>query len=468
MLSTCTFTEIQENSTTLRKGGLLIKGQARSSRQPVHMILLVDTSGSMEMENKLKSVQKSIELLLPLLSSEDRVSLITFSDHAKSILKCVTPSPEQRTAIHYKINSFSPDGSTNMSAGLLESRELVEKTSSGRKQGILLLTDGHANIGVHSEEGLNDIVKRVLNDNPGLTLTTVAYGTDHNTELLTSMAKAGGGAYNVVHNLEDVATVFGDILGGLVSVSAQNVTVTLPAGAEPLTSYRVEASTEGTTVYVGDIYAEAEITVLFRSAPSLGALRIKGTDMGTLNILEESIHPTVLTDLASLPVSFVMADYKHRTAELLKDFRNSARPITFQEHLDRLITQIEEDERVKDHPLKPILVEDLRNALSIAKENRSFTQHETVEMAQHSAYYGLSKGLRTQTNPAPQRVRRVGNIQRSPVTETMEAPTTPTALPPPMMVTSPFANRIQSQFVQVMRTASNTVQQEESTIEEVD
>jgi hypothetical protein len=39
------------------------------------MILAVDTSGSMEMEHKLDSVKKSIELLLPLLISEDRILL---------------------------------------------------------------------------------------------------------------------------------------------------------------------------------------------------------------------------------------------------------------------------------------------------------------------------------------------------------------------------------------------------------
>jgi N-glycosylase/DNA lyase len=48
----------------------------------------------------------------------------------------------------------------------------------------------------------------------------------------------------VVHNLEDVATVFGDILGGLVSVSAQNVVITLPAGAEALTSYQLNKKKE--------------------------------------------------------------------------------------------------------------------------------------------------------------------------------------------------------------------------------
>lgn len=240
----------------------------------------------------------------------------------------------------------------------------------------------------------------------------------------------------------------------------------------------MEATTAGTTIYVGDIYAEAEITVLFRSAPSLGPIRVKGTNMTTLDIIEETYEPTVITDLGTLPVSFVIADYKQRTAELLHDFRNSTKPNTFQDKLDRLITQIEEDERVKDHPLKPILVEDLRNALHLSKQNRSFTQDETVEMAQHSAYYGLSKGLRSHTNPTPQRnvqrMRRVGNILHSPAMANVEStldntlPVMPSVAMAPSNITSPFANRIQSQFAEVMRTASNTVQQEESTIEEVD
>jgi ferredoxin len=136
--------------------------------------------------------------------------------------------------------------------------------------------------------------------------------------MLTNLAKAGGGAYNVVNTLEDVATVFGDILGGLISVSAQKVEIQLPPGAKAITSYRTATDEAGmTTVYVGDVYADAEITVLFKSSPSQGPLRIKGTDMNTLDMIDTIAEPILLTDTNNIPVSLLMAEYREKTIAIL-------------------------------------------------------------------------------------------------------------------------------------------------------
>jgi Mg-chelatase subunit ChlD len=467
------FTQIQDDATLARNGGLILKGRTRNTRQPVHMILAVDTSGSMELEDKLASVKRSISLMLALLSPEDRLSLVTFADDSKTFLNRVIPTPEERQAIQYRVNNLHADGSTNMSAGLLEARGLVEPPSSGRKQGLVLLTDGHANIGVHSEEGLIDILKRIQTESPGLSLTTVAYGVDHNSEMLTNMAKAGGGAYNVVTNLEDVATVFGDILGGLISISAQKVEVQLPPGAKATTSFRTETNADGmTTIYVGDLYADAEITILFHSAPSFGPIRIKATDMTTLNLIDEISDPVLLTDINHIPVTLCMAEYRYKTTELLNKFRKTNGSLSlFQPEIEALIKQLQDDDRVRDHPLKPMLLEDLENALKLSKRGGHLSQSETIEMAQHTAYIGMSKGLRSTTNhvpPAPQRSR---GLRRQVAANTLHYPNMSAvgSLPPsppqtsPVLaaVTSPFANRMQTQIASVMRTMSMQPQEDE-------
>jgi uncharacterized protein YegL len=442
------------------------------------MMLVVDTSGSMEMEDKLPSVKKSIQLMLQLLSPEDRLSLVTFADSSKVYLNRVTPTTEEREAIQYRVNNLRSDGSTNMSAGLLEARSLVEPSSSGRKQGILLLTDGHANIGVHSEEGLLEILKRIQTESPGVSLTTVAYGVDHNAEMLTNMAKTGGGAYNVVRSLEDVATVFGDILGGLISVSAQQVEVQFPPQAEVITSYRTEKDPSGlTTVYVGDLYADAEVTVLFKSSPSRGPIRIKGTDMTTLDRLDVLVEPQPLTSLNEIPVSLIMAEYRQKVVSLLYNLRvATARTLVRGEDAIRadaeaLLKQIQEDDRIRDHPLKPILVEDIQQALTLSRRGTNLTQTETVEMAQHSAYLGMSRGLRTITSQVPPAPRQ-SRIRRQMAAPTLAAaampdedevrpPSPPMPAPAPTM-TSPFANRAQTQLAYVMRSMSSQSPDEQS------
>ena len=126
------YTQLQDDSSLLRAGGIILKGQSRTQQQAVHMMLLVDTSGSMESDDKLSSVKRSIQLLVSLLSPEDRLSLVTFSDDSKTFLSRVIPTPEERQAIQYRVSNLRADGSTNMSAGLLEVRSLVEPPSSGR------------------------------------------------------------------------------------------------------------------------------------------------------------------------------------------------------------------------------------------------------------------------------------------------------------------------------------------------
>lgn len=459
MLASSTYTQIQDDATLQRNGGIILKGQTRNERQPVHMMLLVDTSGSMDMEQKLPSVKKSIQLMLELLSPEDRLSLVTFADDSKTFLNRVTPTPQEREAIEYRIQNLRADGSTNMSAGLLEVRGLVEPPSSGRKQGLILLTDGHANIGVHSEEGLLDILKRIQTESPGLSLTTVAYGVDHNTEMLTNMAKAGGGAYNVVTNLEDVATVFGDILGGLVSVSAQKVELQLPPGATAQTSYRTQTSPDGiTSVYIGDLYADAEVTVLFKSAPNQGPIRVKGTDMTTLDLIDIVVEPTLLQRLEDIPMSLIMADYRQKVVALLLSLRQGS--TTAREEAETLLQQIQDDDRIRDHPLKPILIDDIQQTLRLTRRGGHLTQTETVEVTQHSAFLSMARGLRTTTShvpPAPQR-SRIRRQMAAPTLSRAGSPVesmNPPPSPPLGHMTSPFANRFQSQLASVMRTMSS-------------
>ncbi|MGV2435253.1 MAG UNVERIFIED_CONTAM: hypothetical protein LVT10_10525 [Anaerolineae bacterium] len=96
--------------------------------------------------------------------------------------------------------------------------------------------------------------------------------------------------------------------------------------------------------------------------------------MSNLNVIEETITPTILRDVKDIPVAFVIADYKQRTADLLRMFRASHQPRSFTDRFDLLITQIQEDERIIHHPLTSMLIEDLKHAMDLSKANRSLTR----------------------------------------------------------------------------------------------
>jgi hypothetical protein len=471
------------DTNSLLKGGILLKGRSRSTRQPVHMMMLVDTSGSMDDANKLESVKKSLQVMLVLLSDQDRLSLVTFDDTSKVHLNRTTPTATDREAISYRISGLHTNGSTNMSAGLLEMRERIEDASVGRKQGILMLTDGLANMGVMDTPGLVNIVRRILQEKPGVSVSTVGYGTDHNTDLLTEIAKEGGGAYNVVKSLEDVASTFGDVLGGLMSISVQRASLEFPPGYKVYSSYPTTVEPSGFThVNIGDIYSDTEITVLYEGNPTMGPIRVLGTDMMTLDTIDTLSAPDLVTDDEAFMTCFIVAQFRKEVSELLKVMRGRHTSVGAQE-IQSLMQRIRENTRIQEHPIVPFLLEDLQQAFDISSTNRMMSQEEATELAQHSAYIGMSRGLRTQTSnvsyvPPPngriRRQRAVGaNLtvaapsfappdadEESQAVNPSTPPAAAAAAPPPdaeddaHLFTSPTANAVQRQMLNVMRTMS--------------
>ena len=421
--------QVLSNEETSSKGGILLRGLNRTTRQSVHIIMLVDTSGSMEDNGKLESVKKSLRFMLSLLSSEDRLSLITFDNDATLILNKVVPDAANLDATLYKINMLHVDGSTNMSAGLLEARSVIESVDSGRKQGIILLTDGHANVGSSTPDAIVSIIQRILTDNRDVSISTTGYGSDHNADLLMQVAREGGGAYNVVSNLEDVASTFGDILGGLVSVSAQRVQVKFPSAYNVKTSYPMQVSDTGVTVVnVGDVYAETEITILFQVSGSPEAVEVLGTNMMTLN----PIHTTLIPQMVSTdayPLAFTVGELKVEVSNMLKAVRSLMVTIGVIDALRDKIVDIV-------HPIVPFLLADLDQAKLIVRRGR-MTQEDAVDLTQHSAYIGTSRGMRSITSP--QRHARFTN-------ENDNDPVAPRAM------LSPMANTAQRSMTGAMRS----------------
>jgi len=430
---------VLSNEETSSKGGILLKGLNRTTRQPVNITMLVDTSGSMEDNGKLESVKKSLRFMLSLLSSDDRLSLITFDNDATLILNKVIPDAANLDATLYKIDMLRVNGSTNMSAGLLEARSIMETSTTQRKQGIVLLTDGHANIGSITPDALVNIIRRILHENDGgVSISTTGYGSDHNADLLMQMAQEGGGAYNVVSNLEDVATTFGDILGGLISVSAQRVQLKFPTAYTVRTSYPTQKTDSGETIVtVGDVYAETEIAILFDIAGSPQEVGILGTNMMTLNAVDTVVVPQMVA-VDAYPLAFTVGELKMEVSNMLKAVRSLTATVSMIDALrDKVVNIV--------HPIIPFLLADLDQAKLIVRRGR-MTQEDAVDLTQHSAYIGTSRGMRSMTSP--QRHARSSNDN-----ENENDPVAPRA------ILSPTANAAQRSMTGAMRSFTGGAQQ---------
>lgn len=269
--------ETQLISIKPKEFAVRIKAPSNIARIPTHLVFLIDVSESMEDGQKLVNVKRCAQLVLGLLNAEDKISLITFGEAAQLHLKRVSADDANKANIRAKIDSLKCDGCTNLSAGLGYVREVLEGDT--QKAGLLLLTDGHANRGVSNADELRSIAKSLRTSFEYLSICGVAYGVDHNADLMRGIAEDSGGSYNIVNSVEDTAFAFGDALGGLMSCASQNVVVSVPKGSKVHGVYRTVETDNALEVQIGDVYAGTTPLVLFDSSSESVSVSVRGMSL---------------------------------------------------------------------------------------------------------------------------------------------------------------------------------------------
>ena len=211
----------------------------------------------MDEEGRLENVKHSLHHLLGLLTPTDRVSLVTFSRGATTILRQAFLDDVE--ALRVTLSCIRSESNTNLGAGLVEAEKALFR-DPGQTQCVLLLTDGFATSGVMEADELLALAAPLTTSS---VLHVIGYGEGHQADLLSRMATVGGGSYHVVCNKEDVAVVIGDVVGGLVSCAFQQVTMTLPV-CEIKTRYHCVKTETEMGVMIGDLMEHGEAIVLAR------------------------------------------------------------------------------------------------------------------------------------------------------------------------------------------------------------
>jgi hypothetical protein len=345
-----------------------IKAPPSQERTPVHFCILMDVSGSMDDNNKLKTVILSLQFLLDFLGSQDRISLITFSKNATIILNHSAILSEEKANLRTRLSIIQTEDITNMSAAIIRAREVLQKDTHHIKQGILLLTDGYANHGIVDTEPLVDVLIQLLTDFPGTSLSSVAYGLDHNKELLQDMATKGGGSYSTVNSLEDVATVFGDILGGLVSCISQQIRVLLPKDTVLHSRYPKTEINMKMEIMVGDLPAEME-AVFLAQLPKGTSLELKGYDFKTHQLFELSTN-IIETDNEEINANneahYIRFQVVHMIEEVVhSETWSDTKRSTKKTEIQHLLTNIYTHRSLRAHSLWDLLINELEECIRV-------------------------------------------------------------------------------------------------------
>lgn len=206
--------------------------RADHRRAPVNLALVIDKSGSMGGE-KISRARQAAREAVGRLSADDLVSLVVY-DSAVRVL-----APARRVgdgeALYAAIEELTASGGTNLHGGVLagadELRKHIEEAYTHR---VLLLSDGQANVGPRTPEALGSLGALLVRE--GISVTTIGLGLDFNEDLMTRLARRSDGNTYFVENSRDLARIFDEELGDVLSVVARRLVVEIdfPAGARPL------------------------------------------------------------------------------------------------------------------------------------------------------------------------------------------------------------------------------------------
>ena len=135
-----------------------------TKRAAVDLIAVIDRSGSMG-GGKLDLVKKTLHFVVSQLAARDRLALIVYDGSIDVIFALTKITSENKGQIEAKIDSVKTRGSTNLCGGLLKGMQMVISREGEKADvaSVLLLTDGHANAGIQSKEGILKAMKNPFN-----------------------------------------------------------------------------------------------------------------------------------------------------------------------------------------------------------------------------------------------------------------------------------------------------------------
>ena len=241
-----------------------------SQAPPSNLVFLLDVSGSMSHADKLPLLQESFGLLAENLTEKDRISIVTYAGDDEVVLRGAAGNETRK--IKKAINQLEAGGGTNGSKGIETAYEIAEENFiKGGNNRIILATDGDLNIGLTTEEELEELITEKKES--GIYLSVLGFGAgnlkDNKMEVL---ADKGNGNYAYIDSLREARKVLVEEMTATLLTICKDVKLQVEFNPSVVSDYRLigyenralnREDFEDDTKDAGEIGAGHSVTVLY-------------------------------------------------------------------------------------------------------------------------------------------------------------------------------------------------------------
>lgn len=248
-----------------------------------NFVFLVDTSGSMNEENKLPLLKKSMQLMIEKLRPQDRVAIVAYAGSAGLVLGS-TPGNETNR-ITNALGRLHAGGSTNGGDGIqLAYKVAQENLIEGGVNRVILGTDGDFNVGLHG----GDLVRLVEERRKtGVYLTILGFGMGNLKDgIMEKLAHHGNGHYAYIDTLDEARKLFVE-QGAALATIAKDVKLQVEFNPARVGAYRLigyenrllkDQDFNDDSKDAGDMGSGHTVTALYEVVPTGQPINLPGVD----------------------------------------------------------------------------------------------------------------------------------------------------------------------------------------------
>ncbi|MDP1796824.1 MAG: VWA domain-containing protein [Planctomycetaceae bacterium] len=221
----------------LAKIGLKGREIAPAARPQCNLVFLIDVSGSMNHPKKLPLVKQSLQLLVEQLGEADHIALTVYAGAAGVVLPSTSAS--RKADIIAALDRLNAGGSTNGAGGIrLAYQTATENKIHGGANRVILCTDGDFNVGVSSENELEQLITQEAKR--GVFLTVLGFGMGNlQDKKLETLADRGNGHYAYIDSIAEAKKALVEELSGTLVTIAKDVKIQVEFAKQHVAGYRL-------------------------------------------------------------------------------------------------------------------------------------------------------------------------------------------------------------------------------------
>ena len=302
---------------------------------PSHLVFLIDISGSMDMPNRLPLLKSAFKLLVTNLREKDTVSLVVYGGVVGIMLNAT--SGAEKDKILKAIDELTPGGATPGESGIrIAYRVARNHFIKGGNNRVILATDGDFNVGLKTEEELDELISQQRES--GIYLTCIGVGMgNYKDSKIQMLAKKGNGNYAYFDNYKEAEKILLTEFTQTLYAVADDVFMNVSFNENLVKEYRLigfdnKVGAINDTLSViegGEIGSGHSMVAVFEIQPTLSNTQASEQNFTTGNFADIKLEFKYPNSSGIHYFSYKAPFYFNRFDEIEKSYRFSTAVIMF-------------------------------------------------------------------------------------------------------------------------------------------